>query len=526
MDMHKTFAKFPSAPTPKLFFRLCVRLLFCLPVFANWAAAAEQTSPFNPQATQLEAGATRLGELDFYPCELQGQGSHKHRLAQCAWLSVPEDPNQPRGASRQVFVARLAARNAQSLPDPLVAIAGGPGQAASQAFAHLDRMLWSLAGRRDIYLLDARGTGRSDPQDCELDTDQARLFEFDPVKVREQAQSCLKQLERSPQFDTTSVAVRDLEALREALGLGQWNLLGVSYGTRVVQHYMRRYPTAVRAAVLDGVVPPQEALGPDIALHSQEALDGFLTDCAQRKACRLAYPNLEQKLEQLFTDLAAQPRAVEYEDLHNGELKSIQFGASDLAVLVRLALYNTEHLSTLPPMLKAAYQDRNYSALARMSQSLAEQMDQAMAFAMHNSVLCTEDVPFYQVSAARMAAIEDTYLGRDLLEGLQAICEVWPTGYRDEDLNQPLSTDIPSLLLSGERDPITPPDYAEHAAQGLSNSRHLVAKGQGHGVFPIGCMPEVIAQFIETANPRGLNTDCLKPLKAAPVFLNMNGPGP
>jgi len=125
-----------------------------------------------------------------------------------------------------------------------------------------------------------------------------------------------------------------------------------------------------------------------------------------------------------------------------------------------------------------------------------------------------------------MAAIEDTYLGRDLLEGLQAICEVWPTGYRDEDLNQPLNTDIPSLLLSGERDPITPPGYAERAAQGLSNSRHLVAEGQGHGVFPVGCMPELVARFIETANPRDLNTDCLKPLKAAPVFLNMNGPGP
>lgn len=499
-------------------------LLFA--VLATGQAVAGQTSPFNSQATQVNAGPTRLGKLDFYPCELQGQGSHKPRSAQCAWLQVPQDPDRPEGKSRKLFVARLAARNAQSLPDPLVAIAGGPGQAASQAFARLDHMLWSLAGRRDIYLLDARGTGRSDPQSCGLDADQARLFEFDPARIREQAQNCLEQLERPPRFDTTSVAVRDLDALRQALGLAQWNLFGVSYGTRVVQHYMRRYPAAVRAVVLDGVVPPEEVLGPDIALHSQEALDAFLAGCVQHHACHETYPNLQQELEQLFAQLSPEPRKVHYEDLRTGELKSIQFGASDLAVLVRLALYNTEHLSTLPPMLKAAYQDRNYSALARMSQMLSEQMDQAMAFAMHNSVVCTEDVPFYRISSAQLGAIEQTYLGSNVLEGLKAICEVWPAGYRDRDLNQPLLTGIPSLLLSGERDPITPPVYAERAAKGLSNSRHLVAKGQGHGVFSIGCMPEVIAQFVETVNPNDLDTDCLKPLTAAPVFLNMNGPGP
>lgn len=501
-------------------------LILWLSGFFTWALGAEQPPPFNSQAEHLDADATRLGELDFYPCELQGQGSHKPRSAQCAWLSVAQDPDHPQGASRQVFVARLAARNAQSLPDPLIAIAGGPGQAASQAYANLDHILWSLAGRRDIYLLDARGTGRSDTQRCELDTDQAKLFEFDPAKVREQAQSCLNQLKRPPQFDTTSVAVRDLEALRGALGLGRWNLFGVSYGTRVVQHYLRRYPDAVRAAVLDAVVPPDEALGPDIALHSQDALDAFLMGCAQHKACHQTYPNLERKLEQLFTGLADQPRRVDYEDLRSGELKNIQFGAPDLAVLVRLALYNTEHLSTLPPMLKAAYQDRNYSALARMSQMLMEQMDQAMAFAMHNSVVCTEDVPFYRISPAQLEAIEQTYLGSDVLEGLRAICDVWPSGYRDANLNEPLQTNTPILLLSGEQDPITPPGYAEQAAKGLSNSRHLVAKGQGHGVFSIGCMPEVIAQFVETANPKDLHTDCLKPLKAAPVFLNMNSPGP
>ena len=500
--------------------------MLCLLSIVTWAATPEQTSPFNPQAEQWEAEPTRLAELEFYPCELQGQGGHKPRHAQCAWLTVAKNPDAPQGAKRKLFVARLAARNAQSLPDPLVAIAGGPGQAASQAFANLDQILWSLAGRRDIYLVDARGTGRSDPERCELDADQSQLFEFDPVRIREQAQSCLQQLERPPQFDTTSVAVRDLEALRQALGLKQWNLFGVSYGTRVVQHYMRRYPQAVRAAVLDGVVPPGEALGPDIALQSQGALDRFLTSCAQSEACARAYPNLKQELEELFADLAIQPRSVNYEDFQTGELKTTQFGEAQLAVLVRLALYSSEQLSTLPPMLKAAYQDQNYSALARMSRRLTEQMDQAIAFAMHNSVVCTEDVPFYQVSDSQREAIEQTYLGSGVLEGFRAICDVWPTGYRDESLNKPLQAEIPSLLLSGERDPITPPSYAERAAKGLSHSRHLVAKGQGHGVFSIGCMPDLIARFIDDAGFENLQTECLKPLKAAPIFLNMNGPGP
>jgi hypothetical protein len=143
---------------------------------------------------------------------------------------------------------------------------------------------------------------------------------------------------------------------------------------------------------------------------------------------------------------------------------------------------------------------------------------------MHNAVVCTEDVPFFPREAP--AALASTYLGTSIFDALRAACAEWPTGVRDTDLREPLEGGRPALLLSGDTDPITPPDYGRRVAAGLANARHIVAEGQGHGVAGVGCMPGLMREFLNELDPDALDASCLERARSMPFFLDFSGPAP
>ena len=89
-----------------------------------------------------------------------------------------------------------------------------------------------------------------------------------------------------------------------------------------------------------------------------------------------------------------------------------------------------------------------------------------------------------------------------------------------------MQSDRPVLLLSGSNDPITPPDYAQRVAATLPNSAQLVGQGQGHGLLPVGCVPRLIAKFIDDPNPQSVAADCLAAEPPTPFFLTLLGPAP
>ena len=151
---------------------------------------------------------------------------------------------------------------------------------------------------RDILIVDQRGTGESAPMACSVDDEivEGAYTEEDTLQATE---DCLATLPHDPRFFTTSVAVTDLEALRVALGYETLNLYGSSYGTRVAQHFARRYPDKARTIVIDGVVPPQLPLGPDIAIESQLALDRVLDRCSEDAACAAQFPDIHQDFQRL-----------------------------------------------------------------------------------------------------------------------------------------------------------------------------------------------------------------------------------
>jgi pimeloyl-ACP methyl ester carboxylesterase len=159
--------------------------------------------------------------------------------------------------------------------------------------------------------------------------------------------------------------------------------------------------------------------------------------------------------------------------------------------------------------------------------SLTDTIGGRLAIGMHNAVACTEDLPFMDASAIDYAALANTYLGAQPLEALINSCRVWPPGILDADLRQPLRSNIPFLLLSGGADPVTPPAYAERALRGLSDARHVIVAGNGHGQWNVPCAPRVMAAFLDAGTTRGLDVTCLQNAqRAQPFFLNANGPAP
>ncbi len=416
-------------------------------------------------------------------------------FAGCGTLNVPEDPATPAGPTIELFVARVGALSATPRPDPLVLIAGGPGQSTVDFYLQLRGAFEQARRDRDIVLVDQRGTGRSaEGFDCKTPEDLA-LDTAGPEALERVIDGCKGALQHDPRFYTTSVAVQDLDRVRAALGIERWNVYGVSYGTRVAQHYLRRFPERARAVVLDGVVPPELALGPDVAREAQRALTQIFARCAADPGCGTRFADLPAHFRALLARLDAAARE------HTEPAPPLS--SLELRALVRFMSYSAATVALLPVLIHEAY-GGNYAPLASHAKTTLRDLPESLSFPMSNSVTCTEDVPFMPANATE--GLDDTYLGTTIVDALRLICGRWPGGVRDPDFKQPVVSDVPVLLLSGDTDPITPPAYAERViAGGLTNSKHVIGKDQGHGLVAIGCVPRLLRAFLERAAPSELD---------------------
>jgi pimeloyl-ACP methyl ester carboxylesterase len=302
-------------------------------------------------------------------------------------------------------------------------------------------------------------------------------------------------------------------------------LYGGSYGTRVAELYMRRYPAHVQAVILDGVTYPQQAIGAETPQDGERALNLIVARCMQAPDCAATYPQLQDDLTNLLREYGPQKSAVTIDDPNSGLPLEIQFNRRILNAALRLLSYSSTQASLLPALIHAAAHGK-LRPLAAQSVMNMRQISDQLANGMQYSVICSEDEPFFAAANIDRAAAAKTYQGTDMLDALHEICGLWPRGPVDPDLHAPLHSDIPTLLLSGEADPVTPPVDAERAAVGLTRHRHLILKGEGHGQLPTGCMPNVAADFLDTTAPDKLDATCLDRHTPEPFFLSMTGPAP
>jgi pimeloyl-ACP methyl ester carboxylesterase len=462
--------------------------------------------------------------LPLHECRLEHPLRLSSVAARCGVLRVAEDPGAPAGRTVGLFVAVVRALNRRSSAAPLFLLAGGPGQAAADLYASYAGAFARANRNHDIVIVDQRGTGRSEPLICSYPEDWSDSEESMP-ELRRATQACLAKYGDRVRFYTTSVAVEDLDRVRVALGYSSIDLYGSSYGTRVAELYMRHHPSETHAAVLDGVTYPEQAIGLDTPLDGERALDLIVARCGSAPDCVAAFPNLALELAGLRRKFGPQKEPLVIPDPSTGEPMPLEFNRGVLSAALRFLSYSATEASLLPVLIHQAAIGRT-APMAAETYMMARQVRDQLASGMQNSVVCSEDVPFFQLSDAERERIEATYQGTEQLDALTEICKLWPKGPVDADLHAPLSSGVPTLLLSGEADPVTPPADAEHLARGLARHRSLIVPGEGHGQILTGCVPKLMADFLDSAAPAALDASCLERHHPAPFFVGLTGPSP
>jgi len=445
--------------------------------------------------------------------------------ARCGTVDVPEDRAKPGGRRIGIFVAVLPANTLTPQPDPLLILAGGPGQAASTLAPFAARLI-EVRRSRDVILVDQRGTGRSAPLDCAaFQPDAGDALDVDPLP---RARECIAELAARgvdlAQY-TTAAWIADLEVVREALGVARWNLWGGSYGSRVALEYMRGHPQRVRSAVLDGVAPPSVRISLDVWRTRERALDDVFAACRASERCARSQGDLAASLERVRQALAPSGREVMVTNPRTGESEKQRLTFDAVLAGLHPLTYVPELASTLPELIARAA-DSDYGPLLAAAQFITGDIATQMSAALHFSVTCAEDVP--RVTAgerAQLAALRSGTLARAAL----SVCDAWPRGRAPVEAFRPVAADLPVLLVSGGLDPVTPPAYAEEAAKTLPNSRHVIAAGFGHIVTPHACGPRLIAAFVDRAGFDTLPQPCVDHLARSqrpPLWPDRLGPQP
>ncbi len=486
-------------------------LLWFLPLHSAHAQPAALTKQLTGQGgtSALPAGSS------LEPCRVAGFRS----AVQCGSVLRPLDPSQPKGTQIEVHYVVVPALARRKLPDPVFMLAGGPGQSAISVGPGLARLMTRLNNRRDLVFVDQRGTGQSAPLVCD-DDKQATLAQQMSTPYRDvQLRQCLAKLQKLPygdlRFFTTTLAMQDVDAVRQALGAPTVNLVGGSYGTRAALEYLRQYPQAVRRSVIDGVAPPDMALPASGSTDNQAVLDALLAACEKDPACSKNYPRLRAE----WTGLLAQmPKVVQIAHPLDGKIETVTLTREALLSALRGPLYSPALASALPFAITQAVKGR-YEALIALGFGFGSKGPGKLAVGMHFSVVCAEDQP--RVATSADATGRD--FGSELGQMYADTCAYWPRGVVPAEFYKVSASASPVLLFSGGLDPVTPVRHGARMANALgAKTQHVVVANAGHGVMGLDCVRDVLFRFVDAADDAtALATDasCAKNIPRPGAFV-------
>lgn len=407
-----------------------------------------------------------------------------------------------------VGYAVLRATGTAPSSTPLVLLAGGPGQAATRDFVPLAPVLERLQAARDVIFVDVRGTGRSTPVTCKDDRSLSERLAASADTDDALVKACMAALPIDPAKLTTSDNVADLERVRLAVGAEHVHVLGISYGTRLAVAYDAAHHAHVKSLVLDGVAPLDRPLGADMGDDMTASLTALGDDVVA------AYVAVRDRLQ-------AAPQPLSLRHPTTGALLDITVTADVVSSAVRLFLYGDETRAILGHVLRTAAAG-DLVPLTALAVMTAGAVDDAIHVPVNLATICAEDVPY----------LPDPPTTAPLIGGEIAALRRSCTGFTAAKRPAPTltTTTTPTLLLSGQFDPVTPPRHAERALPKFPRGRHLVLKGMGHNVLPRGCVAGVVDDALAAADLgtdfSTLDVDCISDIDAFPAFIDGLGPSP
>jgi pimeloyl-ACP methyl ester carboxylesterase len=488
------------------------RILSISALMLAMASTATWASDVKNQQTQAAADIANNTDT----CYVEGVSD---RL-KCGFVTVPENSNKPDGKQIQVHYVVLPAVKNVNHEEALLAIAGGPGQSAIDNAAGFDAMLSKVRQQRDILLIDQRGTGRSNLLTCDEGAQSPLSFDDDNADTLAETQKCLAKIDADVTQYGSLNAIKDFEAVRQHLGYKKLHIYGISYGTRMAQLYMRLYPTHLATVTLDGIVPMQQSVL-EIGASIDRGFDLLFKDCQETTACHVQFPELKAEFDQVAASLAKAPVMENVYDPVTGEKTMLTMTRGKFYGSIRMALYQANVRALVPHAIHQAAKHNFQPILGLYSLTID---NAGMAMGMHASVVCGEDM--HRITPAMREQAQHSFMGKTMLEGLEATCEVWKVPAVDDSFSEPISSDIPTLLLSGEIDPATPPSWGELAMEKLTNAKHFVAPYATHGVAYQSCANNLIADLVRSGSVNDLDGECLKKDVRRSFYLNASSVEP
>jgi pimeloyl-ACP methyl ester carboxylesterase len=476
------------------------------------AAAVACSSGDSPERGALVGGGDDRPQFEWGNCKFDVPADAR---VDCGYLTVPENRSQPDGRKIRLHVGIFRTSATDKAADPIIYLGGGPGENSTEASSYFyDSYIEPFLKNRDFIVLDQRGTGYSEPHlDCpeeremyretldeQLTREESRAKDTDAIK-RCHDRLAAEGINLASYRSAESAA--DINDLRLALGYAGWNIYGVSYGTRLALTVMRDFPQGVRSVVLDSSYPLQANLYAAIEPDARRAFDVFFNGCASDPTCNASYPNLRGVFFQTVDELNRNPVTESLISPFTGyHYESVVVDGDGLLGFLFQALYSTDYIPVLPRVI---YEVANgdTSLMAQIMGGILVQFEELFSPGMHVSVQCSDEVAFTnsdEVAAAMAPYPELAGLTEgDAFSGLGIfpVCQAWGAAPPDPKENAPVVSDVPTLIMSGEYDPITPPQWGQQVADTLSHHFLYFFPGVGHGVATANdCTQAILHAFV------------------------------
>lgn len=452
-------------------------------------------SAFNPKFEERACDDSLPNEIEF----------------ECGVVAVPS--NWETGEGEIELSVAVVKSDADSSSGPIINLEGGPGGHSIETVAYVvEDVVEPLLETGDVIFFDQRGVGLSSPRlSCAELTELAREHEdersLDDDEATEQFYQALTECrdrllgEGNVLEDYNSINnAHDVEAIRLALDYDEWNLLGVSYGTKLALEVMRQHPGHVRSAILDSVYPPQV----DSALENPSTfIDSYnkvVDACADEPECA-AGGDLGQRLQDLMAELEQEPIRVEIEDWVSGDSDTIFVDGDTLAGVVTSSLYSTSQFVDLPEVVEQLENGESDGLATFLSQDRTG--ERFFTSGMFYAVACQEEISFSDPEAVAEALPDDPFglddkfnLASNTGPNAFKTCAAFENGTAPESSNIAVTSDISTLVMAGDFDPVTPTAWAALAAETLPNSYLVVAKNGSHGISGGECGSAIVTKFL------------------------------
>ena len=447
------------------------------------------------------------------PCRLAGIDEELF----CGKLTVFENRQTRTGRTIDLNIVVLPALDQNTKAEPVFDLAGGPGASSAERADFYAGPGKEYRHQHDVVCVDQRGTGKSNRLSIPREkTPSYYLSEMFPVGyVKEMRQALEKRADLTKY--TTSIAMDDLDDVRAWLGYDRINLFGASYGTQAALIYMRRHPEHVRSAILLGVAPTDLK----VPLHHSEsaarAMDLLLGECERDARCHAAFQQIRDDWNNVLAQLEKQPARVEYSPPGKAAPTPVEIQRGVFGEKMRTWMYDRDKAARIPLIVHRAAQG-DFAPF--LQQAIAPSIPDFVADGMYLSVTCAEDVPFINQEEAAKLTAGNPFGNYRVFQQTRA-CQVWPRGEIPTDFLEPVRSNAPVLIFSGNMDPVTPPKYGEQVARYLPNSKHVVIPQAGHGVDGLtdpGCIDRIAIEFLDKGDAKNLDVSCVDQM-APPPFV-------